>query len=334
MHAENHAIVSFLSNTGADTHETFEGIVYKKTLGHYFVRSNGRSVVCSISTLLRRQLIYPISKSLRPVVVDTADIHAVDPVAIGDEVGVTDAGDGTGMIRSVFPRRTKLSRLASGTKPLEQVVVANLHQVVPIFAAAQPSPKWAMLDRYLVTAEAAGVPALICITKMDLADEAAIRKDLRVYERIGYRVVYTSAETGTGIAELKDALTGKLSVLLGKSGVGKTSVLNAIQPELGLRVNAVSDSTGKGKHTTTHLEMFDLEVGGSVVDTPGMREFGLWDVDGTDLATLFPEMRPYLDKCRFGTSCQHVREPGCAVKDASDSGRISKGRYASYLKMR
>jgi len=318
-----------------DISRTKRGRVFKKTLGKYFVSVDGEGkVVCSISSTLRKTLVYPLAdpSSRRPTVDKVADIKVVDPVAIGDEVSFTDAGDGSGMITEVLPRKNKLSRLAAGSKPLEQVIVANLDQVVPVLAAAKPKLKWTLLDRYLADSESAYLPALICISKIDLA-KADIEEEVKIYEKIGYRVILTSAVTGTGLEELKEALKDRVSVLVGKSGVGKTTLLNAIQPGLGLRVGEVSNSTGKGKHITSHLEMFQLDFGGGLIDTPGMREFGLWDTSGTDIAYLFREMRPLLGKCRFGADCSHTHEPACAIKDAVDAGEIAERRYQSYIRM-
>lgn len=311
------------------------GRVFKKTVGQYFVNSDGRIVVCSISSTLRKHLVYPTADptSIRPHVVSVEEIKMVDPVAIGDVVSFVDASDGSGMITEILPRKNKFSRRAAGRKPLEQVIVANVDQVVAVFAAARPKPKWGMLNRYLADAESADLPALICVTKLDLADEDLI-EEVRIYEKIGYPIILTSALNGWGIEEFKEALTGSVSVLLGKSGVGKTTLLNAIQPGLGLRVNEISDSTGKGKHTTSWLEMFELDFGGSVIDTPGMREFGLWKVAVEDIAGLFPEMRPYIGQCRFGAGCSHTHEPGCAIKEAVQVGHIAERRYSSYLRMR
>jgi ribosome biogenesis GTPase len=265
-------------------------------------------------------------------------------VTVGDQVRFIEGPDGQGQIVEVLPRRNQLSRLSPGStasaRPLEQVIVVNVDQVVPVFALSQPEPKWNLLDRYLVSAEAAGLPALICLTKLDLALDASgnlepeLEAVVQEYLRIGYPVVMASAYTGQGLVEVKAVLQGCTSVLVGKSGVGKTSLLNALQPGLGLRVNAVSQATGKGKHTTTHLEMFPLEAGGAIVDTPGVREFGLWDVSEGDLAGYFPEMRPYLGHCRFRLDCRHTDEPGCALRRAVMAGEISPRRYYSYLRLR
>jgi ribosome biogenesis GTPase / thiamine phosphate phosphatase len=312
-----------------------EGTVYKKNQWHYLVRSADRAVLCRISNRLRKVLIYPIAdpNSLRPVVIDVADIRQVDPVAVGDQVRFTDAGHDTGMILEVLPRWATLARRAAGKKALEQVLVANLDQVVPVFSAAQPAPKWNLLDRYLVSAESTGLDALICLTKIDLVAPDSLDDIVQIYSTAGYPVYLTSATTGEGLPDFMEALRGKRSAFMGKSGVGKTTLLNALQPGLGLRVNEVSGLTGKGKHTTTELEMFDLDFGGSVIDTPGIREFGLWEVDGSDLAELFPEMRPWLGNCRYGASCQHDHEPECGVKAAVARGQISEQRYQSYLRL-
>jgi len=177
---------------------------------------------------------------------------------------------------------------------------------------------------------------LICITKIDLlSDRSEIDGVVDSYRKIGYNIHYVSAATGEGLEEIKQAFRGQISVMVGKSGVGKTSLLNAIQPGLGLRVKEVSrGELGKGMHTTTYLEMFPLDFGGAVIDTPGMREFGLWDADNDSLDQFFPEMRPLIGKCKFGLDCIHDEEPGCAVRKAVVDGTISPYRYQSYIKLR
>ena len=317
-----------------------QGIVFQKNLGQYSVHSNGREVSCALSSRLHKQLIYPTAdpSSLRHAVQRVRELDQVDPVAIGDIVRFVDADEHRGMITEIMPRHSKLSRLAStpGQRVFEQVIVANADLVVPVFAAASPTPKWGLLDRYLVAAEAAGLPALICITKTDLAGQnTELEAMLAEYRRIGYEVRLVSVVTAEGLDEIKQSLRERVSVLVGKSGVGKTSLLNAIQPGLGLRVKAVSQGRqGKGLHATTRLEMFRLDCGGAVVDTPGLREFGLWEVDEEDVALLFPEMRPLVGRCKFGLDCQHDEEPGCAIRKAVMRGEISPYRYQSYLKLR
>ena len=316
------------------------GVVFRKTTGHYTVHSNGRELDCTVSSLLHKQLITSIADptSLSTRVQSVREIDHMDPVAIGDRVRYVKADEERGMIVEVLPRDSKLSRPAPvpGQRVFEQVIVSNANLVLPVFAVANPTPKWGLLDRYLVSAEAAGLPCLIVINKADLAwKNPGFDEEIEIYRRIGYPVLLVSAVTGEGIEELKHALHGKQSVLVGKSGVGKTSLLNAIQPGLGLRVKAVGHGElGKGRHTTTHLEMFELEFGGRLVDTPGIREFGLWDIAAEELADLFPEMARHVGRCKFGLSCRHDQEPGCAVRKAVMTGSISPYRYQSYMRLR
>jgi ribosome biogenesis GTPase / thiamine phosphate phosphatase len=312
-----------------------KGMVIRKSQGQYTVLTGERSILCTISNRLRKRLIYPIADpgSLHARVVAVEDIRMVDPIAVGDGVQFVDANDGSGAIVEVLPRRSKLVRRAAGPKPLEQVIVANVDQVVVICAADRPAPSWELVDRYLASAESTDVPARICITKMDLVEPGVLDEEVANYRAIGYPVDLTSASSGAGVAAFAGELQQRLSVLAGKSGAGKTSILNAIQPGLGLRVGAVSTMTGKGKHTTSYLELFPLADGGGVIDTPGMREFGLWDVHEDDIAPLFREFRPFVGKCRFGASCRHRDEPGCAITAAVAAGRITPRRYHSYRRM-
>jgi len=316
------------------------GIVFRKTLGRYTVHHNGRELDCALSSLIYKQLIYPTAAptSLRHRVQEVREIEHVDPIAIGDHVRFSEIGPDRGMITEILPRLSKLSRPATvpGQHAFEQVIASNVDLVLPVFAVADPTPKWGLLDRYLVSAESSNLPALIVITKLDLAwKNKEFNADLEAYRRAGYPIQLVSASTGEGIEELKQILQGKMSVLVGKSGVGKTSLLNAIQPGLGLLVKEVSKGEqGKGRHTTTHLEMFKLAFGGTIIDTPGIREFGLWEIAGEELAYLFPEMAEYVGQCKFGLSCSHDREPGCAIRKAVVAGHISPHRYKSYMNLR
>ena len=318
---------------------SYAGTIYKKYTGKYTVQVGGHMLLCELSPRLRNSLAGASSGHAH-----RAAEH-LDPLVVGDQVRCITSGNGSGLIVDLLPRQNQFSRRSAvpmpTARPHEQVIAANVDQIVPVFAAADPAPKWNMLDRYLVSAEAAGLPSLVCITKLDLVQDshgalaAEIAQAVAQYRRIGYPVLLVSAHTGQGLDELQQALAGRISVLLGKSGVGKTSLLNAIQPDLGLRVNAVSQVTGKGKHTTTAMEMFPLELsaGGSIIDTPGVREFGLWIEDGQNLDWFFPEMRPFISGCRFGLDCHHDQEPGCAIRKAVTGGLIEPRRWQSYLQL-
>lgn len=313
-----------------------EGTVFKKLQGHYDVYTDGETITCSISNRLRKYLQYPTSDPASGMLRGVQKVHGirmVDPVAIGDVVRFVTMDDGSGHIKEIVPRRNKLIRQAAGEKALEQIIAANVDQIIPIIAAANPKPKWQMLDRALAMIEQAGIPGLICLTKTDLDKRSKAVETIQIYQEIGYPVICSSTVTGEGVDAFKAAIAGKTSVLLGMSGVGKTTLLNAVQPGLGLRVNEVSEATDKGKHTTTHLEMFPLETGGGVVDTPGMKVFGLWDIDPVDLDALFVEMQPFRGQCQFGLSCTHTHEPHCLVKEAVTDGLISELRYTNYQKI-
>jgi len=311
--------------------------VFRKLRGTYAVQAGDQIVACTLSSKLHKQLETWWENSHAPGlhrrVKAVHKITETDPVAVGDRVQFVPAPDGSGVIVQVLPRRNTFSRSAAGHGNLEQIIVANVDQVIPVFAIRQPNPKWRQLDRYLAVAEASEIPALVCITKTDLAQEQdRLSQIVSIYEGIGYRVIPTSTVTGEGVRNLAQALHGRISAVVGKSGVGKTSLLNCIQPGLGLPTRAVSRATGKGKHTTSHLEIYKLDGGGGVIDTPGTREFDLWHhpEDG-GLAHLYVEMQPYIGKCRFGLDCLHRQEPGCAVREAVAAGEITQMRYDSYL---
>lgn len=316
------------------------GVVYRKSTGVYTVSTGSQMVACAISSKLRKTLIHPTAdRSSVPhqKVQAVRDIEMVDPVAIGDVVTFIDNGDGSGMITEVHERKNALTRQAPGKKPLEQVIVANVDQMIAVFAAAQPKPQWHLLDRYLASAEACDIPAVICITKYDLVRgtraEDEIVEEVETYRAAGYPVLLTSASDGEGVDDFRALVSGRVSVLVGKSGVGKSSLLNAVEPGLGIRVNQINTVIDKGRHTTTHLEMFALQSGGAVIDTPGMKQFGLWHVQPDEIALLFREMRPFVGTCKFGLRCSHEHEPGCAILRAVSDGQISARRHASYVQM-
>ncbi|MDX1686820.1 MAG: ribosome small subunit-dependent GTPase A [Candidatus Promineifilaceae bacterium] len=263
-----------------------------------------------------------------------------DLVAIGDWVTISVAPDGTGLIESVAERESVLSRARPSPyekrkvlEDQEQVLVANPDQVVFVFSIRKPRPSLRKLDRFLVVAEMNELPAVICVNKIDLARSGEAQEQFSLYEEIGYPVLYTSAKTREGLDELNDCLRGKISVLAGSSGVGKSSLLNAMQPGLGLRVKEVSEATEKGLHTTRHAELFPLDEGGYVADTPGIRALALFDVEPQELDGYFREIAPLVPHCQF-SDCSHVHEPGCAVREAVEEGQISEERYNSYLRLR
>ena len=293
------------------------GIVLQAQSGRHRVEDGDKTVFCYVRGRLKQEKLY------------------TDLIATGDLVRWRPTRPGRGVIEEVLPRDTQLSRLRPGPQrvPVEHVIVANPDQAVFIFSVRDPSPNPRMLDRLLVLAENNDLPAIVCANKVDLiGDTHKAWRSFAVYEDIGYPVIYTSARTGRGVELLRERLTGKLSVLSGPSGVGKTSLLNVIQPALGLGTRQISSATGKGRHTTVGVRLWPLEGGGYVADTPGLREAGLWDIEPEELAWHFVEMRPYLSDCRF-SSCTHTHEPDCAVKDAVEAGTISAMRYDSYCRL-
>ncbi|HEY4234816.1 MAG TPA: ribosome small subunit-dependent GTPase A [Lacipirellulaceae bacterium] len=251
-------------------------------------------------------------------------------VVAGDVVWFRPEGESQGIIERIEPRRGVLSRTSRSRR---HVLVANVDQVVIVTSAAEPRLKPNLIDRYLVSAEKAEARPIVCINKIDLIDAAELMPLVGVYSQLGYEVLMVSAATGIGIDGLRERLAGAESVVTGQSGVGKSSLLNAVEPDLGLRVQTVSEETQKGRHTTTTAELIPLAIGGYVVDTPGIRQFQLWDVIPDEVAGYFRELRPYVSKCRF-PNCTHTHEDNCAVKDAVADGWIDARRYESYVQIR
>ncbi len=256
-----------------------------------------------------------------------------DAAALGDRVQIRVQPDGLASIEVVEERLRVLSRKAPGRSEIEQVLVANPDQAVFVFSCADPDPNFRMLDRLLVVAEREEIPALICANKTDLVVPRTAKHAFGIYPKLGYPVLYTSAKTGKGIRSVRKALEGKISVLAGPSGVGKTSLLNEIQPGLGLHTSEISQATGRGRHTTVVPELLKLQGGGYVADTPGLKAFALWDIEPEELDAYFPEIRALVAGCEF-SDCTHTHEPGCAVTVALENGAIDPERYDSYLRMR
>ncbi len=262
--------------------------------------------------------------------------QASDIAVIGDRVRMELLPDGTGAIEKVEPRERRFSRRQPGPRGSwrEDVMVANADLVVAVFACNHPPPNPRLIDRFLVVAEYNEVPALLVANKVDLVGADAARALFAPYERIGYDVVHASAKTGVGVEDLRARLAGRLSIVTGPSGVGKSTLLNALQPGLQLAIGDVSEVLHKGRHTTTVAELLPIEgpQGGYVADTPGIRELGLWQMPPTELASAFREFRPHLGACAFN-DCSHVHEPRCGLRAAVESGAVSAERYDSYLRM-
>jgi ribosome biogenesis GTPase / thiamine phosphate phosphatase len=257
-----------------------------------------------------------------------------DILAVGDRVEITPLPDGEGIVEAIEPRLRMLSRMAPTPRgEYQQIIIANPDQAVFVFACARPELRSGMLDRFLVVAEKQHIPVLIVANKVDLVgmDQAELR--FSHYAALGYPLVYTSTRLGLGIDELEERLRGKLSVFAGPSGAGKSSLLNSIQPGLGLAVRSISRATEKGRHTTVVRQLFRLDRGGYVADTPGLKAMALWDILPEELDGYFPELRKLVDGCQF-SDCTHTHEPGCAVLLALKSGEIHPERYASYVRMR
>ena len=305
-----------------------EGTVVREHRGAFAVEVTDGVVLCTLRSKLRKTLIYPTGSGRRQVVEAVGRLDVIAPVVVGDRVRIDRFPDGAGAIEEVLPRRSKLSRLAPGRRMMEQVIIANADQIVLVVSAKDPSPNLRFLDRLLVSAEAGNLTSIICINKMDLWTPSM--SDIRsIYEPVGYQVLGVSAHTGQGVETLGEVLKDKISAIAGPSGVGKTSLLNYLQPGLGLKVREVSQATGKGRHTTSYLAAHKLDRGGLVIDTPGVREFALWKLLPYELPEMFPEMRPLLNTCRFH-NCTHISEPGCAIKQAVLRGQITPERYASF----
>jgi ribosome biogenesis GTPase len=257
-----------------------------------------------------------------------------DIVAVGDVVEITPLPDGEGIIEAVDARQRMLSRLAPTPRgEYQQIIIANPDQAVFVFACARPELRHGMLDRFLVVAEKQHIPVLIVANKVDLVGMPQAEHHFSHYATLGYPLIYTSVKDHLGISTLKDKLVGRLSVFAGPSGVGKSSLLNSIQPGLGLAVREVSQATEKGRHTTVVRQLFPLEGGGYVADTPGLKAMALWDILPEELDGYFPELRRLVDECQF-SDCTHTHEPGCAVLSALERGEVHPERYASYIRMR
>jgi ribosome biogenesis GTPase / thiamine phosphate phosphatase len=252
-------------------------------------------------------------------------------IVVGDRVELRPAGDGA-VIAAVSPRKNEFTRRDPGARARLQVIAANLDQVLAVVSTEQPQPRWGLLDRILVTAEAAGIAAAVCVTKSEFWDERTLREALTPHVQAGYRVLAVSVRAGRGLDDLREHLAGRLSLFVGASGAGKTTLVGALTGGENLRTGPVSERTGKGRHTTTELDAHPF-AGGWLIDTPGLRTFALPELDARAIGAAFPEIAAARDGCRFGAGCLHAQEPGCAVKAAVSAGHFDPRRYRSYLRM-
>jgi ribosome biogenesis GTPase / thiamine phosphate phosphatase len=296
--------------------ESIPGLIIRSQSGFFTVQTEGGILTCHLRGRLKQGK------------------HVGDLAAVGDRVQVTSQPDGTGSIEAVESRQSSLVRLDPRPQGVyQQVLIANPDQAVFVFACARPTPHLRMLDRFLVIAEKQRLPAIIVANKIDLVGRPMAEELFGFYPAIGYPVLYACAWTGEGVDELRRHLIGKVSALAGPSGVGKSSLLNAVQPGLGLAVREISEAFLKGRHTTSVRQLFPLAGGGYVADMPGMRSLAIWDTAPEELDGYFPELAPLVERCQFN-DCTHRTEPGCAVRAAVEAGSVNPRRYESYLKLR
>jgi ribosome biogenesis GTPase len=292
------------------------GTILRARSGFYTVQTTQGLVECQLRGRIKRER------------------RGTDLAVIGDRVSVSLLTDSTGAIEAVEPRQGRFSRRQPGPRGTwkEDVLVANLDQVLIVFACADPMPHPRQVDRFLVVAETNEIDAAIVVNKVDLCGIDKAREEFRPYQELGYAVHHVSARDGIGLDALRNRLRGRISVVTGPSGVGKSTLLNALQPGLRLGTGAVSEALHKGRHTTTVAELLPLTDGGYVADTPGLRELALWQTSASELEWAFPEFRPPLGGCAFN-DCRHLDEPRCAIRAAVSSGQISPERHDSYRRM-
>jgi ribosome biogenesis GTPase / thiamine phosphate phosphatase len=328
-----------ISEPDASTGEAsnlLEGVITEGSRGRYRVETASGDFWCTLRGRLRKELIYAESASARRSA-RQVNVREGDPVAIGDRVWVLPLGAGEGVIERIAPRTgAAVARQdpdkGRARRPLTSV--SGIDQLVIVFAAREPAPHLRLADRFIALAETQGAAVILCVNKADQGIEPWLEERLKVYASLGYAVARTSAATGAGVAALGGLLAGRVSAFAGPSGVGKTSLLNALEPGLALRVSTISESTGKGRHTTTGARLIPLASpsGGWVADTAGIRALALDPATLGNLPETFREFRPHLGGCAF-SDCRHLAEPGCAIHAAVRAGAIDAARYDSYHRL-
>lgn len=293
------------------------GLVLKTTGSHYRVKMpNGDIVDCTIRGKLRLK-----------------GVKTTNPVTVGDFVQVELSDKNSGVITAVNDRKNYIIRKSTNLSRESHIIAANLDQAVLVVTIEFPETQLGFIDRYLVTAEAYSIPAVIVFNKVDLLNDAGIDKlnhYVSIYEPIGYKCLVVSAQTGYNMSLFRDLIQGKTSLISGNSGVGKSTLVNTVEPNLNLRTNNISSAHLTGKHTTTFSEIFELSFGGYIIDTPGIKGFGLIDIEKNELYHFFPEIFKFSSDCKY-YNCTHIHEPGCAVIEAAKNGDISPSRYLNYL---
>ena len=294
----------------------FTATVVRATGSWYDVLHDGETVRCRIRGRLRLK-----------------GVRSTNPVVVGDEVACEADEGGDYVIADILPRRNYVIRRASNLSKESHIIAANVDQALLMASLRSPETPTEFVDRFLVTCEAYKVPVTILLSKLDLQDAEAVAEFRAVYEGAGYRVLEVSVREGRGVEEVRELLAGRTTLVSGNSGVGKSTLIQAIDPSLDIRTCEISESHHKGRHTTTFSTMYPLAGGGAVIDTPGIKGFGLIDIDEAELWHYFPEMMRVAPACRF-YNCTHTHEPGCAVTEAVKAGEIAWPRYESYLKIR
>lgn len=293
----------------------FTATVVRATGSWYDVLHDGETVRCRIRGRLRLK-----------------GVRSTNPVVVGDEVACEADEGGDYVIADILPRRNYVIRRASNLSKESHIIAANVDQALLMASLRSPETPTEFVDRFLVTCEAYKVPVTILLSKLDLQEAEAVAEFRAVYEGAGYRVLEVSVREGRGVEEVRELLAGRTTLVSGNSGVGKSTLIQAIDPSLDIRTGEISESHHKGRHTTTFSTMYPLAGGGAVIDTPGIKGFGLIDIDEAELWHYFPEMMRAAPGCRF-YNCTHTHEPGCAVVEAVKAGEIAWPRYESYLKI-